>query len=199
MTKALEILSKLPSHERESAFCQDRHCAVGARRCRRFGDRCTTLQDLAARCNFELQNYRDAAILYKPLTQSLSPAARRTESTSFVAGGAVLLCTSSTRHWAWSAPASETSLCPHCRCVLLSQVLFDHPLALGGPSVSADVQCKTCRAAVAPKPPQDALACRASDMLGAADTSTMFVEDRLELGQLSRQVLERLPWTCFSP
>eukprot|EP00439_Symbiodinium_sp_Y106_P028470 s3703_g3.t1 len=40
---ALEILSKLPSHERESAFCQD----------------------LAARCNFELQNYRDAAILYK--------------------------------------------------------------------------------------------------------------------------------------
>ena len=37
------------------------------------------LQDLAARCNFELQNYRDAAILYKPLTQSLSPAARRTK------------------------------------------------------------------------------------------------------------------------
>ncbi|OLP85985.1 Cell division cycle protein 27-like B [Symbiodinium microadriaticum] len=51
MCKALEILSKLPSHERDSAFCQD----------------------LAARCNFELQNYRDAAILYKPLTQSRSP------------------------------------------------------------------------------------------------------------------------------
>ena len=112
--KESELCHALPMRPRLSRFSANCRATSEIQPSARTGivrwvnvDRSATLQDLAARCNFELQNYRDAAILYKPLTQSRSPA-RHTDSLrcGCGAGGAALPCTSSTPHWAWSAPAS---------------------------------------------------------------------------------------------